>query len=219
MISALRKPLWALLIWLTACVAQAAAPDFDGELAGVQQAWAVANYQTQDEAARKRAFESLIERAHAFSVANPQRAEAFIWEGIVLSTYAGVKGGLGALGLAKRSRAVLEQAMKIDPNAREGSVYTSLGALYSKVPGFPVGFGNDKKARELLEKALTLNPNGIDANYFYADFLVEQKEYAQARTYLQKALQAPARPGREVADEGRRGEINALLTRIAKQSG
>jgi tetratricopeptide (TPR) repeat protein len=216
---ALRNPFWLVLALLGAFGAQAAAPDFDGELLGIQQAWAVANYQTPDEAARKRAFESLIERAHAFSAANPQRAEALIWEGIVLSTYAGVKGGLGALGLAKRSRAALEQAMQLDPNALEGSAYTSLGALYSKVPGFPVGFGNDKKARELLQKAVSINPNGIDANYFYGDFLIEQKEYAQARAYLQKALQAPARPGREVADEGRRGEINTLLARIATKSG
>lgn len=215
----LRSLLCFVLALLGADGARAAAPDFEGELAGIQQAWAVANYQTPDEAARKRAFESLIERAHAFSAANPQRAEALIWEGIVLSTYAGVKGGLGALGLAKRSRAALEQAMQLDANALDGSAYTSLGALYSKVPGFPIGFGNDKKARELLQKAVSINPDGIDANYFYGDFLIEQKEYTQARSYLQKALQAPPRPGREVADAGRRSEINALLTRIAAKSG
>lgn len=214
----LRNLLCLVLTALGAMAAQAAAPDFDGELAGIQQAWAVANYQTPDEAARKRAFEALVERAHAFSTANPQRAEAFIWEGIVLSTYAGVKGGLGALGLAKRSRAALEQAMKLDANALEGSAYTSLGALYSKVPGFPVGFGSDKKARELLQEAVKINPNGIDSNYFYGDFLIEQKEYAQARNYLQKALQAAPRPGREIADQGRREEINTLLTRISGKS-
>lgn len=204
---------------MLATFAVAAADVFDADLALIQQQWAVANYQLADRSEQQRALESLGERAHQLSLKNPKRAEALIWEGIVLSTYAGVKGGLGALDFAKRSRAVLEQAMKLDPNALEGSAYNSLGALYSKVPGFPVGFGNDKKARELLEKAVSINPNGIDANYFYGDFLIEQKEYAQARSYLQKALRAPARPGREVADEGRRGEINTLLARIATKSG
>lgn len=192
--------------------------NFEAELASLQQAWAVAQYETPDTAARKRAFEALSQRAKAFSAAHPQRAEALIWEGIVLSTYAGVKGGLGALGLAKQSRAVLEQALELDANALQGSAYTSLGALYGKVPGFPLGFGNDDTARKYLLKALQLNPTGIDPNYFYGDFLLDEKEYEQARSYLQKALAAPPRPGRELADQGRRKEINELLARIsAKQ--
>ena len=205
----------ASLLWAGSVVA--AEGDFDTELAGIQQAWAVAQYETQGEAAKKAAFEALSTRAHTFSTAHPQRAEALVWEGIVLSTYAGVKGGLGALGVAKKARVVLEQAMKIDANALQGSVYTSLGALYGKVPGFPVGFGNDKTARQYLLKALEINPTGIDPNYFYADFLIDEKEYDEARGYLQKALAAPPRPGRELADEGRRKEISELQARIAKK--
>ena len=37
---------------------------------------------------------------------------------------------------------------------------------------------------------------------------------AEAEAALKKALQAPARPGRESADEGRRKEINTLLAKI-----
>jgi len=193
--------------------------NFDAELVAIQQGWAVAQYQSADEAAKQRAFEQLIERAHRFSVAHPQRVEALLWEGIALSTYAGVKGGLGALGLAKKARVVLEQALKLEGAAGQGGgVYTSLGALYGKVPGFPVGFGNDKTARKYLLKALEINPTGIDANYFYGDFLLDEKELDQARSYLQKALAAAPRPGRELADQGRRKEINELLARIdAKQ--
>ena len=46
----------------------------------------------------------------------------------------------------------------------DGSAYNSLGVLYYKVPGWPVGFGDKAKARELLQKALAINPKGIDAN-------------------------------------------------------
>jgi tetratricopeptide (TPR) repeat protein len=206
-----------LLCCMLAPGTEAASSDFEAELASIQQAWAVANYGSGDAAARKRAFETLSARAHEFSAANPERAEALIWEGIVLSTYAGVKGGLGALGLAKKSRAVLEASLKIDADALAGSAYTSLGALYGKVPGFPLGFGNDETARKYLLKALEINPMGIDTNYFYADFLVDEKQYEQARVYLQKALSAPPRPGRELADQGRRKDIDALLKRIDAQ--
>ena len=115
---------------------------------------------------------------------------------------------------AKESREQLEAALKLDPTALNGSAYTSLGTLYHKVPGFPLGFGSDKKARENLERALELNPDGIDPNYFYAEFLFDQGDYAGARRHIEKALEAPARPGRESADAGRRKDIAALLAKV-----
>ena len=201
-----------------ASVAFADTTSFESELASIQEQWAVANYETPAGEARKHAFEALSTRAQQLAQSNPQRAEALIWEGIVLSTYAGVKGGLGALSLAKQSRKALESALALDPNALQGSAYTSLGALYSKVPGFPIGFGDDKKARELLQKALTINPDGIDSNYFYAEFLCDQGECVQAIPYLKKAAQAPMRPGRELADAGRRREVDALLAKAKAHS-
>jgi tetratricopeptide (TPR) repeat protein len=191
--------------------------DFDAELTAIQQDWATANYATPAGDRQVQAFDALERRAEAFVKANPQRAEPLIWQGIVLSTYAGAKGGLGALNLAKRSRAALEAALAIDPNALDGSAYTSLGTLYFKVPGFPLGFGSKTKAREYLERALALNPSGIDPNFFYGEFLLEQDRRAEALSYLEKARSAPARPGRELADAGRRKEIDAMIARVAAE--
>lgn len=200
------------LLGLLVSAAYAQTP-FDTELAHIQQQWAVANYQVTSKDEKLKAFESLASEAHRFSTEHPQRAEPLIWEGIVLSTYAGAKGGLGALSLAKKSRAVLESALKIDDRALEGSAYTSLGALYSKVPGFPLGFGSDDKAEQLFARALQLNPDGIDPNYFYAQYLCDRKECRDALRYLQRAAQAAPRPGRELADEGRHREVMELMAK------
>jgi tetratricopeptide (TPR) repeat protein len=209
------------VVLMASLTASAAAPDpaFDADLLSIQQAWAKANYETPAGDARKAAFDALEKRAEAFAKQHPGRAEALIWEGIVESSYAGAKGGLGALGLAKEARSNLEAALKIDPTALNGSAYTSLGTLYYRVPGFPIGFGDHDKARKLLQEALKINPNGIDPNYFYADFLVEQGEYSAALPYLENAAKAPARPGREVADKGRRAEIDALMATAKKKAG
>jgi tetratricopeptide (TPR) repeat protein len=75
-----------------------------------------------------------------------------------------------------------------------------------------VGFGDDKKALELLTKALEINPDGIDSNYFYADYLLQQKEFAEAEKYLIKAQNAEQRPDRPIADAGRQEEIQAALS-------
>ena len=58
--------------------------------------------------------------------------------------------------------------------------------------------------RQLLQKALALNPQGIDPNYFFGEYLVETRHADEAIPYLERALQAAPRPGRQVADSGRR---------------
>jgi tetratricopeptide (TPR) repeat protein len=188
------------------------------ELLEIQHSWEKATYETPDAEGKKRLFEALSTRADAFAHKYPGRAEPLVWQGIVLSTYAGAKGGLGALSLAKKSRDCLLEALKLDAAALDGSAYTSLGALYYKVPGWPVGFGDHDKAADYLRKALALNPDGIDPNYFLGELMFEEGDYTQSLKYLQKALAAPARPDRPLADSGRRGEINALIARVRARS-
>ncbi|MBY0468141.1 MAG: hypothetical protein K2Q07_04090 [Burkholderiaceae bacterium] len=179
----------------------------------LQHDWEVIKYQTPN-AEREKRFEALAAKAHQVSETYAGRSEALIWEGIITASWAGDKGGLGALGLAKKAKALYESALKIDPNALDGSAYTSLAVLYYKVPGWPVSFGDKDKARELLQKGLTLNPKGIDPNFFYGELLVETDHRDEALSYLERALQAPPRLGRQISDAGRRDEVRALMARI-----
>ena len=190
--------------------------DVLADIKPLQQRWAEVNYQL-DQDKREQAFADLLTQADAVVAANADKAEAYIWRGIITSSYAGAKGGLGALSLTEKSKADLEQAIALNATALQGSAYTSLGVLYYKVPGWPVGFGSDKKARKLLTKALELNPQGIDPNYFYAEFLTEERDYKAAMRYLQIAKQAPARPERPLADSGRQQEIATLERKLAKK--
>lgn len=193
-------------------LAATAAP-VDDAVTQLQREWEVVRYQAAP-AEREKRFEALAARAHQASLAHPGRSEPLVWEGIILSSLAGEKGGLGGLGLVKQAKALYETAIQLDASALEGSAYNSLGVLYYKVPGWPVGFGNKDKARELLQKALAINPKGIDPNFFYAEYLVETKQPEQAIAHLERALQAPPRPGRELADSGRREEVRALLEKL-----
>jgi len=197
---------------LTLLPAAHAAP-MDDAVVELQREWEVTRYQTPAGEREKR-FETLAAKAHQTTEAFPNRAEPLIWEGIIDSSLAGEKGGLGALGLVKQARTLYERAIQIDANALDGSAYNSLGVLYYKVPRWPVGFGDKVKAGELLQKALAVNPQGIDPNFFYGEFLAETDRRDEAIVYLERALQAPARPGRQIADTGRREEIRALLAKL-----
>jgi tetratricopeptide (TPR) repeat protein len=179
----------------------------------LQAEWARAKYQTPA-GQKDSAFEALTRQAESLSAAHPRRAEPLIWQAIIESTHAGVVGGFGALSKVKHARSLLEHAETLDASALQGSVYTSLGSLYYQVPGWPLGFGDDAKAEAYFKKALALNPEGIDPNYFYGDFLKDQERYPEAVVYLQNALQAPPRPNRPVADEGRRIEARRALSEV-----
>ena len=179
----------------------------------LQRDWEIIRYQTPVSEREKR-FEQLAARAHKLSEAHAGRAEPLVWEGIIVSSWAGEKGGLGALGLVKQAKALYEAAIQIAGNVLDGSAYNSLGVLYYKVPGWPVGFGDKAKARELLQKALAINPKGIDANFFFAEYLVETKHPEDAAAYLERALQAPGRAGRQISDAGRREEARLLLDKV-----
>ena len=185
-------------------------------VAGLQTDWAVANYQLSGDPQIK-AYEELIQRADKAVAENAGSAEILVWNGIIKSAFAGVKGGVGALSYAKQARKSLEASLEIDSRALNGSAYASLGTLYFKVPGWPLGFGNDKKAVQFLKKALEMNPNGIDPNYFYADYLRENKDFESAEEYLLKAQNAAPRANRPVADSGRQQEISAALVEVRKK--
>ncbi|WP_337263085.1 MULTISPECIES: tetratricopeptide repeat protein [unclassified Serratia (in: enterobacteria)] len=198
-----------LSLMLLGCSAAYAQSD----LVDIQNQWAVCQYQAPAKQ-KEHCLEQLSTIAEQASSANGSRADLLIWSAIVKSSWAGEKGGLGALDLVKDAKMKLELALKLDPKALDGSAYTSLGTLYYQVPGWPIGFGDKKQAESLLKQALQINPTGIDPNYFYGDFLLEQGRKADAKLYLQKAQAAPARPGRELADKGRREEIQKRLEKL-----
>lgn len=207
------RSLATVIIVLTGLSARA---DVGEEVLHLQTRWAEVNYQLEGKT-QVAAFEQLVNEAEAAAKAAPDSAEVLIWSGIIRSTYAGAKGGLGALGIAKAARKDFENAMRLDANALDGSAYTSLGILYHSVPGWPVGFGDDARAEELLRTGVEKNPEGIDNNYFYAIYLADEKLYAEAEAYLLRAQAAPARPGRAIADLGRQREIMAALEQVRSE--
>lgn len=190
----------------------------DEAIRGLQNDWATIKYQEPNEEAQLSQMKKLAGTAAQVEAQYPNYAEPKIWHAIILSTVAGMDGGLGALGYAEDAKALLEQAIKLNDKALDGSAYTSLGTLYYKAPMWPIAFGDNDKARAYLEQARAINPHGIDPNYFYGDFLVGTGHAKEAIPVLEHALQAVPRPGREVADEGRRKEINESLAKAREEA-
>lgn len=209
-----------LLFTLAICAIQPAFADGSSvaqapEVQSIQNEWARLNYLDEFQNHNYRELQALARKASQYSFDHPDNAEGLVWDAIVLSTLAQKKGGLGALSLVKEAKLKLEKAEQIEPTVLGGSVYASLGTLYSKVPGWPIGFGNDAQAERYFKKALEINPNGLDINYFFAEYLADQGEEEKALQYVDRALKAPRLDGRPVADRGRREQARKLREMLA----
>jgi tetratricopeptide (TPR) repeat protein len=187
--------------------------EINQEIEQLQLEWAQIKY-ILDKKDHETALEKLAAKAAIIRENQTDNADAYLWEGIILSTYAGAIGTLRALDAVNESRSALEKSLELDLNASNGAANTYLGTLYFLVPEWPIAFGDMDLAKEYLDRAIKLDPDDIDVNYFYGEFLRKKKRYQQAEVWYKNAIKAPARSGREIADAGRRQEAENRIQEI-----
>src|SRR6202035_1844630 len=204
----------ALLATSLHTLSSQAADTLSPEIRRLQTKWEAIKFSVPEGDDQTNQMNALGEDADAVAARLPGTPEALIWDGIITSERASMASTFYALGFAKRARDILEQAYNLDPAKLDAGARTSLGLLYYRVPGVPIGFGDKAKARQLLEQAVKLAPNGLDAWYFYGDFLYTQNEFPKAADVFQHALKIPVHPDRPLWDKNRRLVIKELLAKI-----
>lgn len=198
----------AAMLAATPVLAFAAVSD---DVKSINDGWAHIVYEVRGSSTQTKALDALAKQAAQLVARYPGKAEPLLWQGIVTSEQANRANIFHKLSLATKARDIIARAYAIDPHAAKGGAAMSLGVLYYKVPGSPIGFGDKDKAKRLLKEGLAQDPAGLDSNYFYGDYLLDQGDKPGARAFLQKALRAPHDAARPVWDAGRRREIQALL--------
>ena len=189
-------------------------PVMDAQVMRINKEWARIKYQVPDKGQQYRQLDKLAAQAAQVVAQYPGKAEPLLWQGIVTSEEAAQASVLKQLGLATAARDILLKAYKIDPLAEKGGVAMSLGVLYYKVPGWPIGFGNAKKAKAYLNQGLAVDPLSLDTNWFLGDYWVSQGDKAKARAFFDKALAAPVDSSRPIWDAGRRAEVRAAMAKL-----
>ena len=186
---------------------------FEGELFSLKNRW---EHTVTDMPANEResTLKTLAGEVEQLVEEHQDEADVLVWQGIILASYARERGGLGALGTAGDARDALEKAIEIDPQGLNGSAYVTLGALYDRAPGRPLGFGNSETAERMFQRALEIRPDGIDVNYYYAAFLKEEGNEQAAREHAQRAVNGNARENRQVSDEALRRDAETLLNQL-----
>ena len=174
------------LLFYNSCLAD----QLNEKLSRIQTEWEQVHY-TYPEEKQSEAFQPLLKQATALTKEYPSYAEPFILQAAIILTNAATENAFSALNSVHKARDLLVKAISINPEAKQGSAFVTLGTLYYKVPGWPIAFGDDDEAEKLLLTALKISPDAIDTNYFYGDFLLSQGKLKVAAVHLQRAIQAP----------------------------
>lgn len=199
-----------LVVFLSLFAAPLFASELTNAIASLESEWAVAYYQAS-ETQQKQIYPALQDKAAELVKRYPHAAEAKIWQATIMATHAAHLSSLAALAALDAAKTLLEQAIQQNPSALDGAAYVTLGTLYYMTPGWPVSFGDNQLAEQMLQASLKINPNGIDANYFYADYLLQEDRTTEAEEYFRKAAQAPLRKQQLLADSQLQNEAKLAL--------
>ncbi len=207
-----------LLVALSACAQASENPSLKSELLRLAHDWEHVKLQVSDRDDQERQMENLVQRAGKIAEQYENIPDPIIWVGIITSEQASLASDNGspmkALELAKRARDILEKVEKTNPETMDAGAPTTLGVLYDRVPGFPIGFGDTARARYYLQEAIRSAPNGLDANFFYGDFLFKLGERSEAAKILERALTLPELSNRPLWDRSLRAAIRQTLSEI-----
>jgi tetratricopeptide (TPR) repeat protein len=196
----------ALLLLSTQCFAE----DLTLAVQAIESEWA-SIYYTLPKNRQGEAYDALLKKTTRLSDQFPIAADPIFWQALIIATHAGLQDGFTALKAIHKSRDLLLKAIKINPQTANGSAYVTLGALYYMAPKWPIAFGDAEKAEKMLQEALKINPNGIDANYFYGDFLLTNNQPKEAHKYFERAISAPSREEQLFADSKLKDEAKLVL--------
>lgn len=205
-----------LLLQSTLCLAES----LNDSLRSIETEWA-SIYYSMPKDKQGSAFVQLLDKTTDLTKQYPNAAEPLFWQAVVKATYADHQDAFSALGAIHEARDLLVKAININPEVMKGSAYVTLGTLYYMVPEWPIAFGDDHTAQQMLETALKINPDGIDANYFYGEFLLLHNKPKDAALYFERAAAAPVRIEQPYADNQLKAEAILALknTQERKISG
>jgi tetratricopeptide (TPR) repeat protein len=196
----------ALLLLSLQCYAD----DVVSSVQAIESEWA-SIYYTLPKSDQEGAYDALLKKATKLTEQHPNSSELLFWQAVILATNAELQDGFTALNAIHKSRDLLLQSIKMNPQTANGSAYVTLGTLYYMAPKWPIAFGDTEKAEQMFQAALKINPNGIDANYFYGDFLQANSHPREAEIYFEKALLAPSRDDQLFADNKLKDEVKLAL--------
>jgi tetratricopeptide (TPR) repeat protein len=164
------------------------------------------------ESERRSFLETGIDAARKAVALKPDRPEGHFWIAANMGALAESFGLRQGIKYRKPIREELEKTLAIDPAFMQGSADRAIGRWYYKVPGM---FGGDDKQAEVhLRASLKYNEQSTITHFFLAELLIDSGRKAEARTELQKVIDAPLDPEWTPEDQDYKAKAKALLAKL-----
>jgi tetratricopeptide (TPR) repeat protein len=141
------------------------------------------------EAERRKFFEDGIEAGRQAVALEANRPEGHFWIAANMGELAESYGMRQGIKYRKPIKEELETVLKIDKAFMLGSADRALGRWYARVPR--LFGGNHKLAEQHLRESLKYNPDATISHFFLAELYIDDDRKAEARTELQKVIDAP----------------------------
>jgi len=159
-------------------------------------------------------YDKGIEAARRAIEIDPKKPEGHFWLAANMGALA-ESSGFAGLRYRKPIKTELETVLRLDPAFLEGSADRALGRWYDKVPRL---FGGSRKqAEEHLKASLKYKDDSAITHYFLAELYADDGRVAEARTELQKVLDAPIDPEWVPEDREWKLKANQLLITLNSQ--
>jgi len=163
-------------------------------------------------AARRAHLEAGVQVGRAAAALEPGRAEGHFWAAANMGALAESFGLRQGLKYRAAIRESLERARASDPSYLGGAPDRALGRWYFKVPG--LFGGSNENALMHLQRSLTYKADSTVTRYFLAETLLDMDRTAEARTELQRVIDAPFDPDWAPEDREWKAKARALMGRI-----
>ena len=165
-----------------------AATEFDAAWKLARAAYWIGGHAPEGE--RRASLERGVVAGETAARLSPERPEGHYWLAANMGALAESFGMSQGVKYRSRIKAELERVAEIDPAWEQASALTALGRWYSLVPR--LFGGSHAKADEYFRRALHQFPHSVTALLFLAESLTAQKKTDEARTLLQRVIDAPA---------------------------
>lgn len=175
----------------------------------LQEKWDYIKFGIDDVKEQKKEIKKLYSLSNKILQENPNNPEVLTWAGIITVTRAEAFRDIYSIFDIRKAKKIFEKAISINPNSLHSAAEVSLAALYYKTPIWPIGIKDTEKAERMLTHSLKVFPTNIEANYFYADYLIYSGKINKSKPYYIYALEAPIRLDRVYADKYRKTKLKS----------
>jgi tetratricopeptide (TPR) repeat protein len=165
------------------------------------------------ESERRAFLEKGIEAGRKAIALQPNRPEGHFWMAASMGALAESYGLRQGIKYRTPVRQALETVLRLDPSWQQGSADRALGRWYFRVPR--LFGGSHKEAEAHFRASLTYNPNSAASHFFLAELYLDDGRKDEARSELQKVIDAPIEPEWAPEDREFKQKAAALLKNVS----